>query len=65
MDTHIHNMESKRTLVGVTPEIHKAAKIRAAELGITITDAADQAFGLWLSQSSRKQKSKKFTSAQS
>jgi hypothetical protein len=43
---------SERTSVSLNPETHKRAKLKAVQIGITIQDAADQAFELWLSKES-------------
>jgi hypothetical protein len=52
-------MDDKRTVISITPETHKAAKIRATQLGITMQDVADSAFALWLAQESRNVKKQK------
>jgi hypothetical protein len=47
--------------ISIDSETHRKAKIRAAQLGISMKDAADLAFGLWLSQKSYGAKSQKIS----
>jgi hypothetical protein len=44
--------QQTRPAISIDPETHRKAKIRVAQLGITMKDAADQAFTLWLSKES-------------
>jgi hypothetical protein len=52
-------MTDKRTCIFINTNTHHAAKVVAAEIGVTMKDAADQAFELWIAKQSRPAKSQK------
>jgi hypothetical protein len=47
---------SARTNIAVSEEIHKKVKLRTVELGISLQQAADDAFERWLKATFKKAK---------